>query len=361
MCHALALILSVAFLGVLSSARSPSARTFDTYVIDVEGGEATLFVSPTGESLLVDTGWPGFDGRDADRILAVAKHAGISQIDHLVITHYHVDHVGGTAQLAARLPIRHFVDRGPNASEDERAHYDAYTPVLGSGRRTQVKAGDAIAVDGLDVRVIAAGGSVLPAPLSGQGTSNPFCADFKPHGADITSRAADGGDSRSLSLFLTYGSFRTVIMGDLTWNKEFELMCPRNPLGDVDVYLVSHHGSDTSGSAVLVHPLRPRAAIMNNGPSKGGAIQTFQILSGLPGSVDLWQNHYSIPGGQQHNRPEMFIANLDEGAPVPSAPRGATPVHTGPAYWIKVSARADGSFTISNSRTAFTREYPTRQ
>ena len=132
----LAPMLAVAFLGVLSSAQSPSARTFDTYIIDVEGGEATLFVSPTGESLLVDTGWPGFDGRDADRILAAAKHAGISQIDHLVITHYHADHVGGAAQLEARLPIRHFIDRGPSASDDERAAYEAYSPVRGNGRRT---------------------------------------------------------------------------------------------------------------------------------------------------------------------------------------------------------------------------------
>jgi beta-lactamase superfamily II metal-dependent hydrolase len=359
--HLVALILPVAFWGVLSSAQSQSMRTFDTYVIDVEGGEATLFVSPTGESLLVDTGWLGFDGRDADRIVTVAKQAGITQIDHLVITHYHGDHVGGTAQLAARLPIRHFVDRGANASEDERAQYDAYSPIRSAGRGTEVKPGDAIPVDGLSVQVIAAGGSVLAAPLSGKGALNPFCADFKPHGAEITSRAADGGDSRSVSLFLTYGRFRTVIMGDLTWNKEFELMCPRNPLGDVDVYLVSHHGSDTSGSAALVHALRPRAAIMNNGPRKGGAVQTFQILSGLPSSVDLWQNHYSIPGGQEHNRPELFIANLDDGAPLPGAAPGAAPVHTGPAHWIKVSARTDGSFTILNSRTGFGKEYPARR
>jgi beta-lactamase superfamily II metal-dependent hydrolase len=358
--HPLALMLSVACWGVLSSAHGQSTRTFDTYVIDVEGGEATLFVSPTRESLLVDTGWPGFDGRDADRILAAARHAGIERIDHLVITHYHADHVGGTAGLAARLPIRHFVDRGPKFSEDERAQYDAYFPIRRAGRGTEVEPGDAIPVDGLDVRVIAANGSVLKAPLPGQGAPNPSCADFKPHGAGITSRAADGGDSRSMSLLLTYGRFRTVIMGDLTWNKEFELMCPRNPLGEVDVYLVSHHGADTSGSAALVHALRPRAAVMNNGPRKGGAIQTFQILSGLPGTVDLWQNHYSIPGGEAHNRPDAFIANLDEGQPVPGAADGQAPVHTGPAHWIKVSARADGGFTISNSRTGFAKEYGAR-
>jgi competence protein ComEC len=352
------LIASAAVVGALSGAHGQSARTFDIYVIDVEGGEATLFVSPTGESLLVDAGWPGFDGRDADRIRAAARDAGITQIDHLAITHYHADHVGGTAQLAARLPIRHFVDRGANFSDDERTAYDAYSPVRGGGRRTEVKAGDSIAMNGIDVRVIAAGGSVMKAPLPGQGAANPFCADFKPQGPEITSRAADGGDSRSLSLFLTYGRFRTIILGDLTWNKEFELMCPNNPLGEVDVYLVSHHGSDTSGSSALVHALRPRAAIMNNGPRKGGAIQTFEILNRLPAAIDLWQNHYSVPGGQQHNRPEMFIANLDEGERLPGAKPGAAPVHTGAAHWIKVSARADGSFTISNSRTAFAKEYP---
>jgi competence protein ComEC len=357
--HLLALIFPVAFLGVLA-AQGQSARTFDTYVIDVEGGEATLFVSPSGESLLVDTGWPGFDGRDADRILAVARGAGIRQIDHLVITHYHADHAGGAAQLAARLPIRHFIDRGSNVTDDERTAYDAYATVRGGGRATQVEPGDAIAVDGLDVRVIAAGGSVLSAPLTGQGAANPFCGGFKPQGTEITSRAADGGDSRSVSLLVTYGGFRTVIMGDLTWNKEFELMCPRNPLGDVDVYLVSHHGSDTSGSAALVHAIRPRAAVMNNGPRKGGAIQTFEILNALPRAVDLWQNHYSVPGGPQHNRPETFIANLDQGTPVPGARAGAAPVHGGIANWIKVSARTDGSFTISNSRNAFAKEYPRR-
>ena len=347
--------------GVLSSARTQSARTFDAYVIDVEGGEATLFVSPSGESLLVDTGWPGFDGRDADRILAAAKHAGITQIDHLVISHYHADHVGGTAALAARLPIRHFVDHGSNVGEDERIQYQRYVAVRGNGRWTEAKPGDTIPVAGLSVRVIAAGGAVLRTPLTGQGAPNPFCASFKPHGPEITSRAADPGDSRSVSLFVSYGKFRTIIMGDLNWNKEFDLMCPANPLGDVDVYLVSHHGSDTSGSAALVHALRPRAAIMNNGPRKGGAVQTFQILGASPGLVDLWQNHYSIPGGSQHNRPEAFIANLDEGAAAPGGPSGAPPVHMGPAHWIKLSASADGSFTITNGRTGFTKRYAPRE
>jgi competence protein ComEC len=356
----LVVLLLLFSCGLLSSAQIQSGRLFEAYVIDVEGGEATLFVSPAGESLLVDAGWPGFDGRDADRIVAAARHAGISQIDHLVITHYHGDHVGGVGALAERLPILHFVDHGATVGEDERAQYEKYVAVRGDRRWTEAKPGDTIPIAGLGVRVIAAGGAVLRTPLEGQGTANPFCASFQPHGPAITSRAADPGDGRSVSLLLTYGKFRTVIMGDLNWNKEFELMCPVNPLGDVDAYLVSHHGSDTSGSAALVHALRPRAAIMNNGPQKGGAVQTFQILGASPGLVDLWQNHYSIPGGTQHNRPEAFIANLDTGSVAPGASSGAPPVHMGPAHWIKLSASADGGFTIMNGRTGFTKRYAPR-
>jgi hypothetical protein len=149
-------------------------------------------------------------------------------------------------------------------------------------------------------------------------------------------------------------------MGDLTWNKEYELMCPVNPLGVVDAYLVSHHGSDTSGSAALVHALRPRAAIMNNGPRKGGAVQTFRILEASPGLEDLWQNHYSVPAGSQLNRPEAFIANLDDGSSVTNASSATPPVHMGPAHWIKMSASADGGFVITNTRNAFTKRYPPR-
>jgi competence protein ComEC len=353
----LVLLLSCSLL----SKAQTQARPFEAYVIDVEGGEATLFVSPSGESLLVDTGWPGFDGRDADRILAAAKDAGITQIDYLVITHYHADHAGGTATLAARLPIRHFIDHGSSVGEDERTQYERYAAVRGTGRWTEAKPGETIPVAGLSVRVLAAGGSVLRTPLTGRGASNPFCAGFQPHGPEITSRAADPGDSRSVSLFLTYGRFRTIIMGDLTWNKEFDLMCPVNSVGDVDVYFVSHHGSDTSGSEALVHALRPRAAIMNNGPRKGGAVKTFQILKASPGLVDLWQNHYSVSGGTEHNRPEAFIANLDDGSVPTGAPSGAAPVHMGPANWIKLSARADGGFTITNRRTGFTKRYAPRE
>ena len=343
------------------AARAQTAKTLNIYVIDVEGGESTLFVSPSGESLLVDAGWPGFNGRDADRIAAAAKDAGVRQIDHLVITHFHPDHMEGAEQLAARLPIRRFIDHGTTVDQDasSQAAFQAYANVRRAGSHHEARPGDVIPVAGLDVRIIASGGAVLRTPLPGGGGPNPLCSSFTPHGPAITSRVADAEDQRSLSVFVSFAKFRTVIMGDLTWNKEHDLMCPANPLGTVDAYLVSHHGSDTSGAEVLVHALRPRVAIMNNGPRKGGAVQTFQILRASPGLEDLWQNHYSIPGGSQHNRPNEFIANLEEGTSPAVVPPPA-PVHMGPAHWIKLTAGADGSFTVTNSRTGFSKRYPAR-
>jgi hypothetical protein len=140
-------------------------------------------------------------------------------------------------------------------------------------------------------------------------------------------------------------------------------MCPTNKVGTVDMYLVSHHGSETSGSPAFVHALRPRAGVMNNGPAKGGAVQTFQILRESPGFEDLWQNHYSIPGGSEHNKPEQFIANLEPRtlSAKTNAGQPTAPVHMGPAHWIKISAAEDGTFTITNSRNGFSKTYPARR
>ena len=355
---ALAPLAALALCAACSTGRAQPAETLDVYVVDVEGGEATLFVAPSGESLLVDTGWPGFDGRDAERIVAAASDAGVVRIDYLVVTHFHADHMGGATQLADRLPIRHFIDHGAtiDSGADARRAFQSYADVRSRGAYSEARPGDTIPLAGLNVEIIAAGGSVLEAPLAGAGAPNPVCDDFKLHGPDITSRAGDAEDSQSVSLLITYGRFRTVIMGDLTWNKEYELMCPNNNLGDIDVYLVSHHGSDTSGSEALVHALRPRVAIMNNGPRKGGAVQTFEILRSSPGLEDLWQNHYSVAGGALHNRPERFIANLEAAVAAADAPPAAT-VHMGAANWIKLAAQPDGGFTVTNSRTGYTQRY----
>ena len=357
-CLTLGLLLCLPMVWVAPVAQEEK-RTLDIYVIDVEGGEATLFVSPSGESMLVDTGWPGFDDRDADRIAVVAQQAGVDQIDYLLVTHFHTDHMGGALQLADRLPIRHFVDSGSGTGVDDRfrRRFESYAKLRSTGVHLPVKPGDVVPIDGLGVQIIAAGGAVLSTPLPGAGAPNPACDGFRFHGEEIISRAGDAEDQRSVSAAIRYGEFRTIIMGDLTWNKEFDLMCPDNKVGAVDAYLVSHHGSETSGSEALVHALKPRVAIMNNGPRKGGAIQTFQILSTVDSLDHLWQNHYSIAGGEGHNMPKRFIANLDDGGMRDRGTPGTTPVHMGTAHWIKLSAQNDGSFTVTNSRNGFSQSY----
>src|SRR5947209_152587 len=147
-------------LGFIFTALLPAAKTLDVYFIDVEGGQATLMVSPSGQSMLVDTGWAGFNNRDADRIAGAAQLAGVKQIDYLVITHFHADHVGGVPQLAAKIPIKHFVDHGPNMETGANADalYSAYKSAWGSGKHITVKPGDKIPVKGLDVEVLSANG-----------------------------------------------------------------------------------------------------------------------------------------------------------------------------------------------------------
>ena len=180
------------------------------------------------------------------------------------------------------------------------------------------------------------------------------------------------GPPMSVATHVTFGTFRTIHLGDLTKNKEFELMCPTNRIGAVDVLLGLHHGVDSSNSDVLVHALRPRVAIMNNGTRKGGQPDVMKTLHSSPGLEDLWQIHFSLLSGQEYTVPGMFIANvLDEpSVAVPVAPMAAPapgpgtpppPAHNGPAAWIKVSARADGTFTVTNARNRFSKTYTARK
>ena len=339
-------------------------RSLDIYVVDVEGGNATLVVAPSGESLLIDTGNLNGAVRDAERIMAAARDASLRQIDHLVITHWHADHFGGLSELAARIPIRHFIDHGaniqPNPTVDEFLT-TTYPQLYRRSSHTVAKAGDRIDVAGLDVRVVSSAGQVVASPLPGAGGSNPYCASFKPGDNNAE-------DPQSVVTHITFGKFRALHPGDLTKNKEFELMCPRNRIGAVDVLLGLHHGQDTSNSEVLVHALRPRAAIMNNGTRKGGVPEVMKIVHSSPGLQDLWQLHFSVLSGQEYTVPGLFIANgVDEQpaaipiapAPLPQPTDNAPPppAHNGPAYWIKVSAQEDGTFTVTNSRNGFSKKY----
>jgi beta-lactamase superfamily II metal-dependent hydrolase len=362
---AIALAIS---LGISVFAAPSLAQTLDIYVIDVEGGNAVLFVSPSRESLLIDTGNTGAGAaRDAGRIMEAVKDSGVRQIDHLITTHWHGDHFGGLAELASRIAIREFIDHGPNVQPGEAADtflQNTYPQLYAKAKHTVVKAGDKIPMAGLDVRVVTSAGGLIKSPLPGGGIKNPYCAGFKP----VDSNAED---PQSVGTYFRFGKFRTVHLGDLTKNKEFELVCPNNPIGAVDVLLGLHHGVASSNTEALVHALHPRVAIMNNGTRKGGEPEVMKTLHSSPGLEDLWQVHFSLLSGQEYTVPGRFIANTidDQGPTVPIAPISApapgpgappAPVHNGRAYWIKLSAREDGSFTVTNARNGFSKTYRVR-
>jgi beta-lactamase superfamily II metal-dependent hydrolase len=331
-------LLLGAMLLAASAGVLPAAKNLEVYFIDVEGGQATLIVPPGGDSLLIDTGWAGFNHRDANRIAAAAKAAGVKRIDYLLVTHFHADHVGGVPQLAEKLPIRNFVDHGDNTETGRNADilFNAYKAQRDKGNHIVVKPGDAIPVKNLDVKVVAANGELIAKPLAGAGKANPECGSFQKH-ADATDE-----NPRSVGLAMTFGAFRMVDLGDLTWNKEYDLVCPENKLGPVDVYIVSHHGMNMSGSPQLVHALSPKVAIMDNGAKKGGSPEIWQTIHDAPGLQDLWQLHFAVAGGKEHNSSDTVIANVDENCE---------------GKWLKLSANKDGSFTVENSRNKFEKNY----
>jgi competence protein ComEC len=322
---------------VLAASLVHAAKTLDVYFVDVEGGQATLIVTPSKESLLVDTGWPGFNGRDAGRIKAAAKAAGVKQIDYLVLTHYHTDHAGGISQLLDVLPVKNFVDHGPNRETGKGAGEltASWDKAVATGKHLVVKPGDKLPLKGVDVQVVAADGNVISSPVTGAGAANSFCA-ANTFPEDKTENA------RSTGIVITYGKFRMIDLGDLTSQKELEMVCPSNRLGKVDLYLTTHHGTNTSNAKAIVHALSPRVAIMNNGAKKGGSPESWQIVRSSPGLEDLWQLHFAVAGGKDNNSADSFIANIDEACE---------------GKFLKASAMADGSFTVVNSRNKYQKSY----
>jgi beta-lactamase superfamily II metal-dependent hydrolase len=327
-------------LASLLLAPNSHATTKDVqiYFVDVEGGQATLLVAPSGQSLLIDTGWPGFNDRDADRIAEAVKRSGQKQIDYVLITHYHTDHVGGVPQLLKQITVGAFVDHGPNLENDELAPegYAAYLSSLGSVKRIVAKPGDQIPIKGINVEVLAAAGAHITAPAPGAGQPNPYCASEPKWPTDHTENAA------SVGVLVTYGDFRFVDLGDLTKDKELDLVCPNNLVGTIDLFLVGHHGMDVSNSKALVHALHPRVAIMENGAQKGDAPQAWQTVHDSPGLLNLWQLHYTAASGPDHNVSKDAIANLDGDSD---------------GHYLKVSAQSDGTFTVLNSRNKYGRTY----
>ena len=335
-------MLLIIFAGPVLGFAGPTAGPLQIYFVDVEGGQATLFVTPDKHSLLIDTGWPDFKSRDADRIAAAAKQAELDHLDYVLLTHYHVDHTGGVPQLVAKIPVKAFIDHGPNRETTDEwtvKTADAYQKVLESGRYQHIVAhpGDTIPIPGLAATVVSADGNLIAQPLAGGGSANEYCASSEKRPADQTENA------RSLGVMLSYGKLRILDLGDLTWDKEMELMCPVNKLGHVDLLIVSHHGWSQSSSPALVDAITPRVAIMDNGEKKGGSPSSWEIVDKAPGLEDLWQLHYSAEGGPRHNVDAARIANLQG---------------TDPGNYIKVTAYPNGELEVLNSRTGAVKKYP---
>ena len=341
-----ALILSTG----LARGDDSGPRPLDIYFIDVMGGAATLTVTPEKESILVDSGWPGFENRDPKRIVHVLRDlAGCDHLDHLVTTHWHMDHYGGVAGLAKAIEIRRFWDRGlpedhdpgldfpdgPKASDPLGIAYRELT----RGKRTALKPGDSIPLRGeLKSLVLASGGKVEGGPVGA--IANGECASAP------RDRPEDPSDNaRSLAIRFRFGQFDFLDCGDLTWNVERSLVCPTNTIGAIDLYQVTHHGMDISNNPVLVRSIQPTVAIMNNGPRKGGSPATVRLLRSIPSIKAAYQLHRNAQTGPEDNTDPKLIANSD--------PAGGQFIH--------VSVASDGSkFSVQIGTDGSKREFESR-
>jgi competence protein ComEC len=347
-------------------ATTRASKDLKIIAVDVEGGAAVLFVTPEGKSLLIDTGWPpGIGGprpvpgapppapmpSSADRIAAAAASLGVSKIDYLLLTHYHVDHLGGLEALLAKLPVGTFIDHGPNREEPPpnatprqlafatATFYPKWVAAYQGHKHIIAQAGQKLDIGSMHLEFVTSDGQVLDKPLPGAGQPNPLCTG-------VPRMNRDGGEEnvRSVGTLITFGKTRVLYLGDLTWNKEMELLCPANKVGKVDVYFVTGHGMDLSSSPPT-GALDPLVAVMQNGPTKGGDEAVIKTVNGYSGLKGFWRIHYTVryPG---LNGDADYIANL---ADVPDQ-----------GYAIALDIAREGKVTVTNDRNHFSKAYQAR-
>jgi len=327
-----------------ASALWGASRNLEIYWVDAEGGAATLIVAPSGESLLVDTANQTPDDRDAKRILAAAQLAGLKQIDILLTTHFHADHIGAMPALAKMIPIITYMDHGPSIELDRpavAAAYKAYEE-QSAGKRKILKAGDHIPLKGVDITVLISAGEPIANAMKGAGAANPACANYKEPAPE-----PDPDNDMSVGFLLKYGKFGFLDMGDLTWKFEQKLVCPSNLIGTVDLFQTTHHGLDRSNSPQFVWAIQPKVAVMNDGPRKGGPPSVFEMLRKSPGLEDIWQGHLALGTPKEVNTDEKMIANLE-------------PTAQCQGNLLKLSVTSDGYYALTNLRNGFSKTYPAK-
>jgi len=330
-----------------------AAPPLEIYFIDVEGGQSTLIITPARETLLIDAGWSDSDShsgdatsaRDPGRIVAAMRDAGVTRINYLLATHFHRDHIGGIPGLARLVPIDTFIDHGSAYPPADRAKpnlvdpldavaYDDYLTVRGRSHHLVPKVGDRLSLKGIRTIVVSTDRSTLRRALPGSGERNAACA-----AAPLVTSYPGDENLRSTGLVLEWGRFRFLDIGDLIGQPLFDLVCPKDLIGAIDVYLVPHHGNTDAAEPATLAAFRPRVAVVNNAPRKGGRLAMLRMLREAQG-VDSWQLHISDEAGDD-NAPLERVANLDQVS----------------AYWLKITVKADGSFTVTNSRTGVAKDY----
>jgi competence protein ComEC len=336
------------FLSALLAAAQMRGAGLRVYVIDVEGGGATLVVAPSGQSMLIDSGSPGPAAvRDSARIADAMRAAGLTRINYLFTTHYDSDHLGGAPAANGVAHFERFFDHGEmdpkwegNQAGGDR--YNAYLAIA-AGKRTIVKPGDTIPFEGARVDVVAASGAVLTKPINGGGGPNPFC-----RGAEVK-EPNKTENSQTTGVLVSYRGFTFLDVGDLTWDKEMDLACPVNKLGRVSLLLATHHGffNDQSGAPALLWAIQPQVVIANNGPRKGLAAPAFERIQKVQGLEGLWQSHLALANGKEHNTSDDMIANVEPSAEC----KGNV---------ISVDVASNGTFVVTNGRNHFSKTYKTR-
>jgi competence protein ComEC len=336
----------IACLLALFTASVTAAPNLELYFIDVEGGKSVLLVSPSGQSMLFDVGWPASNNRVAstERIVEAVQAAGLKRIDFLVISHFDVDHLGDVPQLVAKIPVGRIFDHGDYQTSNPQAiqRFASYAALREKIGHTILNVGDKVPIKGVDVQVLSAGGQLIAKPLAGAGQRNALCDNYKQQDA----LANDVEDNQSIGLLITLGKFRMLDLADLEAHHDHDLVCPENLIGTVDVYNVNVHGQFKGIAPELVGALHAPVIIQANGARKGADAQTWPVLDAAPGrrgkTKDIWQLHYSLNAGKDANPPDDFIANLEP---------------SDGFKWIRISMAKNGTFTVTNTRNGFSKRY----